>query len=128
MKKAPVLMTSLCVTLCICVSEVHALLLKPGDPPPKPVPMFSQIRFNIRNHSFSVDAKMRCRYNDSDKFMYRHTYPFTSPTNVYFEIGTVLKVTDTEIVYGCSTNTIGTKSCYLIEGENIIPGRFVPDF
>lgn len=129
MKKVTVLLTaSLCVTLCLCVSEVYALLLKPGDPPPKPVPLFSHIRFNISNHRFHIDAKMRCRYNNSDKFMYRHTHPFTSPTNVYFEIGTILKVTDTEIIYGSSTNMIGSKSCFLIEGHNIIPGRFVPDF
>lgn len=77
---------------------------------------------------FHIDAKMRCRYDGGDKFRYRHNHPFTTPTNVYFEIGTVLKVTNTEIVYEGSTNAIGSKSCFLIEGNNIIPGRFVPNF
>ena len=128
MKNVTVLMMSMCITMFLCVSEVYALLLKPSDSPPKPVPPFSQIRFNVNNYSFFVDAKMRCRYNDNDKFMYRHNHPFTFPTNVYFEIGTVLEVTDTKIIYGSSTNAIGSKSCFLIEGNKIIPGRFVPDF
>ena len=128
MKNVTVLIIPLCITLCLCVSEVYALLLKPGDHPPKPVPLFSHIRFNIDNYKFHVDAKMRCRYNNNEKFMYRHDHPFTTPTNIYFEIGTVLKVTETNIIYGSSTNSIGSKSCFLIEGKNIIPGRFVPDF
>ena len=117
-----------CAVTCLGILKSYALLLKPGDPPPKPVPLFSRIRFNVNNYRFFVDAKMRCRYNDNDKFMYRHNHPFTSSTNVYFEIGTVLEVTDTKIIYGSSTNSIGTKSCFLIEGEKIIPGRFVPNF
>lgn len=127
-KKVPILLTLLCATLCLCVSKGHALVLKPGDPLPKPVPLFSRIRFNVDNHRFHIDAKMRCRYDGGDKFRYRHNHPFTTPTNVYFEIGTVLKVTNTEIVYESSTNAIGSKSCFLIEGNNIIPGRFVPNF
>lgn len=128
MNKITVVIALVCGVACLCILNSYALLLKPGDPPPKPVPLFSHIRFNVNNYSFFVDAKMRCRYNVNDKFMYRHNHPFTSPTNVYFEIGTVLNVTDTKVIYGSSTNTIGSKSCFLIEGKNIIPGRFVPDF
>ena len=128
MKKIVAMIAIACAVTCLYILKCYALLLKPGDPLPKPVPLFSRIRFDISNYSFFVDAKMRCRYNDNDKFMYRHNHPFTSPTNVYFEIGTVLNVTDTKVIYGSSTNTIGSKSCFLIEGKNIIPGRFVPDF
>lgn len=128
MKKITVLMAMVCTAVHLFVSKGYALVLKPGDPPPKPVPPFSRIRFSIDSHRFHVDAKMRCRYNSSDKFLYRHNHPFTSPTNIYFEIGTVLKVTDTKIIYGNSTNEVGAKSCFLIEGRNIIPGRFVPNF
>lgn len=128
MKKMIVLMTLLCAMLCLCVSKGYGLVLKLGDPQPKPVPLFSRIRFDIDNHRFHIDTKMRCRYNSCEKFRYRHNQPFTTPTNVYFEIGTVLKVTDSKIVYGSFTNTIGSKSCFLIEGKNIIPGRFVPNF
>ena len=97
---------------------MDANALKSGDPPPKPIPLFSRISFDVNNYRFFVDAKMRCRYNGNDKFMYRHNHPFTSSTNVYFEIGTVLNVTDTRIIYGSSTNMIGSKSCFLIEGKN----------
>ena len=126
MKKITVIIALVCEVTCLPKS--YALLLNPGDPPPKPVPLFSQIRFNFGIHKFTVDAKMRCRYSESEKFMYRHDHPLTAPTNVYFEIGTVLNVTDTRIIYGSSTNMIGSKSCFLIKGKYIIPGRFVPDF
>ena len=128
MKKSTVLVVLICVTIWLSALEVFALLLKPGDPLPKPVPRFSRIRFKIKGYTFFVDALTRCRYSNNDKFMYRHNHPFTSPTNIYFEIGTVLKVTDTQIIYGSSTNAIGFKSCFLIDGRNIIPNRFVPDF
>ena len=128
MKKIKVIITIVCIVTGLCILKSYALLLKPGDPLPKRVPLFSRIRFNVNNYRFIVDAKMRCRYNDNDKFMYRHNHPFTTPTNIYFEIGTVLKVTDTQIIYGSSTNAIGSKSCFLIEGRNIIPNRFVPNF
>ena len=117
MKKIAVMIAIVCAVICLCILKSYALLLKPGDPPPKPVPLFSRIRFDVNNYRFFVDAKMRCRYNDNDKFMYRHNHPFTSPTNVYFEVGTVLEVTGTKIIYGSSTNSIGTKSCFLIEGK-----------
>ena len=128
MKKIAVMIAIACAVIFLCILKSYALLLKPGDPPPNPVPLFSRIRFNVNNCRFFVDAKMRCRYNDNDKFMYRHNHSFTAPTNIYFAIGTVLNVTDTRIIYGSSTNMIGSKSCFLIEGKNIIPGRFVPDF
>ena len=112
----------------LSVLDVFALLLKPGDPLPKPVPRFSRVRFKIDNNIFHIDAMMRCRYNQNEEFLYRHNHPFTTPTNIYFEIGTVLKVTDTQIIYGSCTNLIGSKSCFLIDGNNIIPGRFVPNF
>ena len=128
MKKSTMSTLLLISTIILCVLDVFALLLKPGDPLPKPVPPFSRVSFKIKNNFFHIDAKMRCRYNDSDRFMYRKNHPFASPTNIYFEIGTVLKVTDTQIIYGSSTNAIGSKSCFLIEGKNIIPNRFVPDF
>ena len=128
MKKSTMSTLLLISTIILCVLDVFALLLKPGDPLPKPVPPFSRVSFKIKNNFFHIDAKIRCRYNDKDRFMYRKNHPFASPTNIYFEIGTVLKVTDTQIIYGSSTNAIGSKSCFLIEGKNIIPNRFVPDF
>lgn len=128
MKKINIIIAIVSTLTCLCVLKSYALLLKTGDPLPKPVPLFSRIRFNVNNYRFFVDAKIKCRHNDNDKFMYRYTHPFTSPTNIYFEIGTVLKVTDTQIIYGSSTNAIGSKSCFLIEGRNIIPNRFVPNF
>lgn len=128
MKKIALLIVLMCSVTYWCIPKGYALVLKPGDPPPKPVPLFSRIRFNINNHQFFIDAKMRCRYNGNEQFMYRHNHPFAGPTNVYFEIGTVLNVTDTKIIYGSSTNAIDSNSCFLIEGKNIIPGRFVPDF
>ena len=128
MKSVIGLIVLFCATLYLCSSNVYALVLKPGDPPPKPVPLFSRIRFNLNGYRFSVDAQVRCRYNISDRFMYRHNHPFVTPTNVYFEAGTVLNVTDTEIIFCGTTNKIGTRSCFLIEGNHIIPNRFVPDF
>lgn len=128
MKKSTMSTLLLISTIILCVLDVFALLLKPGDPLPKPVPPFSRVSFKIKNNFFHIDAKMRCRYNNRDRFMYRKNHPFETPTNIYFEIGTVLKVTDTQIIYGSSTNAIGSKSCFLIEGKNIIPNRFVPDF
>ena len=116
MKKLTVL-TALWVSI-VLTPVGYALLLKSG----------SRIRFQIDDHRFHVDAKLRCRYNSSDRFRYRHDHLFTSPTNVYFEIGTVLKVTDSVIVYGETTNDLGSASCYLIDGKNIIPNRFVPNF
>jgi len=126
MRKLTVL-TALWVSI-VLTPVGYALLLKSGDPLPDRVPQFSRIRFQIDDHRFHVDAKLRCRYNSSDRFRYRHDHLFTSPTNVYFEIGTVLKVTDSVIVYGETTNDLGSASCYLIDGKSIIPNRFVPNF
>ena len=105
----------------------YGSLIRDGQEPPKRAARHSRIMFQRNGRYMTLFSKMRCRFSNSERFMY-HCKELEMPTNIFYECGSKVFVTHEYIVYKGITNKIESVRNFLVEPKEIIPNAFISFF
>ena len=105
----------------------YGSLIRDGQKPPKRAPRHSRIMFQRDGRYITLFSKMKCRFSNSEKFMYQ-CRELNIPTNIVYECGSKVFVTHEYIVYKGITNKIERTRNFLVEPKEIIPNAFISFF
>ena len=105
----------------------YGSLIHDGQESPKRAARHSRIMFQRNGRYMTLFSKMRCRFSNSERFMY-HCKELEMPTNIFYECGSKVFVTHEYIVYKGITNKIESVRNFLVEPKEIIPNAFISFF
>ena len=105
----------------------YGSLIREGQKPPKRAPRHSRIMFQRNDQYITLFSKMRCRFFNSERFMY-HCKELEIPTNIFYECGAKVFVTHEYIIYNGTTNKIERTRNFLVEPKEIVPNAFISFF